>query len=256
MKQNALREKLRRGENVFGLFCSLPQPQLIELTGYVGFDFVIIDTEHTLVNPETLEQMIRAAEVAGVTALVRVPHMMPAAILQALDAGADGIVLPHVCSVTEVEQVIRAIRYFPEGMRSLNAGRPAHFGVGDLREFVRQANEQVMLVPLIEDRQGVERLAEILAVTGIDMVLEGAADLSQSYGVPWQTSHPQVRHALDQIYDLTRQRGIPFCAIPRTVEEIKDWSSRGVHAFVLGEQRGVVLRALRDHLQMFRSQTT
>jgi 4-hydroxy-2-oxoheptanedioate aldolase len=252
MKQNRLLQKLWQEETVFGLFCSLPQSHLVEMIGYVGFDFVIIDAEHTLVNQETLEQMVRAAEVSDLTALVRVPHASSPLILQVLDAGADGIVVPHVCSAREVQEAVRRARYAPDGMRSLNAGRPARFGIDDLASFVREANKQVMVVPMIEDREGVERIDEIVSVPGITMVLEGAADLSQSYGVAWQTSHRLVQRALRRIQCGVSQHRIPFCAIPRSPEEIAHWSRQGVRAFVLGEQRGIVLRGLRDHLQMFR----
>lgn len=116
--------------------------------------------------------------------------------MRVLDAGAKGVVVPHICTAAQAELAVKSSRYFPEGMRSLNGGRPAGFGKLDLPTYIQQANQEVMVIAMIEDREGVENLDVILSVPGLDMVLEGAADLSQSYGVPWQTSSEQVREAM------------------------------------------------------------
>jgi staphyloferrin B biosynthesis citrate synthase len=251
LKTNRLKAKLRQQEPVHGLFCSIPTPVHVEMIGCAGFDFVIIDTEHTLVNPETLENMIRAAEGVDLTPLVRVPEKNPGAVLQALDAGAQGVVVPHVRCREEAEAAVRAARYYPEGERSLNGGRVPGFGTLPLPEYIRRANEEVMVVPMIEDREGVGNAEEILSVPGVDMVLEGAADLSQSYGVPWQTRHEQVREGLRRVQEAAVQQGVPYCAIPRAPEDYDTWREAGVYAFVLGEERGISFRAIRSHLEGF-----
>jgi staphyloferrin B biosynthesis citrate synthase len=181
---NALKQALRERQTVFGLFCSTPVPAAVKMIGCAGFDFVVIDTEHALVNPEALENMIRAAEVVGLTALVRVPDASAGTIARALDAGAQGVVIPRVHSRAEAEQAARLSRYYPDGERGLDAGRAAVFGKHDLQTYIQTANREVMVTLMIEDRHGVEALPEILSVPGIDLVLEGAADLSQSLGVP------------------------------------------------------------------------
>ncbi|SMO90219.1 HpcH/HpaI aldolase family protein [Melghirimyces algeriensis] len=249
MRRNELKRKLDNGHTVWGLFCSIPSPVHVEIIACAGYDFVIIDTEHTLINPETLENMIRAAEARNITPLVRVPDTAFGSILRALDAGAQGVVVPHVNSGKDVEDVVRASRYFPEGMRSLNGGRVPGFGIINLEEYIHLANREVMVIPMIENRVGVENLDDILSVNGVDMVLEGAADLSQSFGIPWQTRHPMVREALQRIHDQTVQHDVPFCAIPRLEEDIQTWKERGVRAFVLGEERGLAFRAVRSHLE-------
>ncbi len=185
LRENVVKKKLGEGEAVFGLFCSTPAPVVVEMIGCAGFDFVIIDNEHVLLDPETLENMVRAAEAVGVTPLVRVADRAPGTILRALDAGAQGVVIPNVGKREDAEGAVRASRYYPEGERSLNAGRPAAFAKMGLPTYLNRANEEVMVVVMIEDREGVERAAEILSVPGVDLVLEGAADLSQSYGLPW-----------------------------------------------------------------------
>ncbi|MCH7230780.1 aldolase/citrate lyase family protein [Glycomyces sp. L485] len=248
LKPNAVKAKLRDGQEVYGLFCSIPAPALVEIIGCAGYDFVILDSEHTLVDPEGLENLIRAAEAVGMTPFVRVPESDAGAILRALDAGAMGVVVPHIRSRADVNAAIRAARYAPEGMRSLNGGRVPGFGLIDLTEYVRLANEEVMVVTMIEDAEGVDALPEILAGGGIDLVLEGAADLSQSYGVTWRTRHPKVTDALHRMQTVCAEHRVPYCAIPRASEDHAAWRKRGVTAFVLGEERGLVARALRGHL--------
>jgi 2-keto-3-deoxy-L-rhamnonate aldolase RhmA len=252
----SLKQALQEQRLVFGLFCSTPHAQVIELIGAAGFDFVIIDTEHTLINPETLEHMLRTADAAGIAALVRVPDASAKPILRALDAGARGVVVPAVRSRADAEAIVRASRYYPAGERSLNAGRSARFGGLDLAAHLRQANDEVVVVAMIEDRQGLAALDEILAVPGIDLVLEGAADLSQSLGLPWQTRHPEVRAALSQIQATAQSRGVPFCAIPRAVEDLGPWLERGVRVFVLGDERGIAFRALQAQLERFKHEIT
>ncbi|WP_079913362.1 HpcH/HpaI aldolase/citrate lyase family protein [Paenibacillus sp. 32352] len=251
LRENRLKRKLGLGEAVFGLIGSIPSPVVVEMIGCAGFDFIIIDTEHVLVNPETLEHMIRAAETSGLTPLVRVSEPNPKEILRVLDAGALGIVVPHVETREQAELIVRSCKYGPIGSRSLNSGRAGTFGKYDLTQYIERANEEVMVIPMIESRAGVDHAEMILSVPGIDMVLEGAADLSQSYGIPWQTRSPQVKEGLRQLYASSIKAGVPYCAIPRAAEDYAEWQELGVKSFVLGDERGVSFRALRSHLQAF-----
>ncbi|GAA2775579.1 HpcH/HpaI aldolase family protein [Saccharopolyspora taberi] len=249
LRPNAVRAELRAGNEVYGLFCSIPAPALVEMIGCAGYDFTILDTEHTLVSPQELENLIRAAEAVDLTPFVRVPEGDPGAILRALDAGAMGVVVPHVRSRADVDAALAAARYAPEGMRSLNGGRVPGFGRIELREYLAMANAEIMVIPMIEDAEGVEALPDILAGGGVDLVVEGAADLSQSYGVAWQTRHPLVRDALHKVQRTCAEHDVPYCALPRTPEDHEEWRAAGVRAFVLGEERGLAARALRSHLE-------
>jgi staphyloferrin B biosynthesis citrate synthase len=251
LQTNRLKQQLREGREIFGLFCSIPSALMVEMIGLAGYDFVIIDTEHTLINPETLEHMLRAAEAVGLTALVRVPNADAGATLRALDAGAYGIVVPHVDSQAQVAAVVKASRYYPQGQRSLNGGRPAAFGRASLVEYMERANAEIMLVPMIESSTAVERIEEIVGQDGIDMLLVGTADLSQSYGLPWQLQHQTVRQAVERIYQAATRRNIPFCAILRRSEELDYWRARQVPAYILGDERGIAFRALQEHRKRY-----
>ncbi len=252
LQTNRLKRALADGKTVFGLLNSIPSPLVVEMIGYAGFDFVVLDMEHVCLNPETLENMVRAAECAGITPLVRVPNAASDVILRVLDCGAQGVVVPHVRSAAEAAQAVAASRYAPLGTRGISGGRTTGFGTTDLTTYLARANSEIMVVAMIEDRAGVDALDAILAVPGIDMVLEGAIDLSQSYGVPGQAQHPIVQDAIESIATACAARGIPFCAIPRVAGQTTAWQARGVQAYLLGDDRGVSFRALKAHLAAFR----
>ncbi|MGD3108859.1 HpcH/HpaI aldolase family protein [Streptomyces sp. YGL11-2] len=249
LRRNEVRHKLAAGEEVYGLFSTVPEPAVTEMIGCAGYDFTVLDTEHTLVDPQQLENLIRAAETAGLTPFVRVPEADPGAILRALDAGAMGIVVPHVRGRADIDAAVRAARYAPEGMRSLNGGRGPGFGRIEPAEYIRRANAETMLIALIEDAEGVEAIDDILVPGGVDLVLPGPADLSQSYGVPWQLRHPRVQQAVRGIRDACARHAVPFCAMSTTPERRAEWRADGVRAFVLGEDRDLMARALREHLE-------
>lgn len=253
LQANKLKHALRNGNAVYGLLNSVPSPLLVEMLGYAGYDFVILDMEHVNTNPETLENMIRAAECAGLTALVRVPGMDAATVLRALDSGAQGIVVPHLQSRAEAEAAVSASRYHPLGQRGISGGRTTGFGRLDLPGYFELANAELLVAVMIEDRTGVENIDAIVSVPGIDLVLEGAIDLSQSYGVPGQVQHPDVQAAIMAVADACRKHDVPFCAVPRLPEQKEYWLQHGVHAFLLGDDRGVSFRAFKAHLQSWKT---
>ncbi len=135
-----------------GLFCSLASPAIVEMIGWAGFHFVILDAEHSLVGPEELAHQLRAADAVGLRALVRLPSATSSLAGPVLDAGAAGVVIPRVRSASDVEAAVRAARYHPWGGRGLDAGRATRYGQADLRQAVRQAAGNVAVVAMIEDR--------------------------------------------------------------------------------------------------------
>lgn len=252
LQANRLKASLAAGREVFGLINSLPLPLMTEMIGYAGFDFVILDLEHVGVNPQTLENMIRAAECAGTTALVRVPQAAPDIILRVLDAGAQGIVVPHVCNREEAERAVASTRYHPLGTRGIAGGRTTGFGTLPLPDYFERANRELMVVVMIEDRAGLDAIDDILTVPGIDMVLEGAMDLSQSLGVPTDVQHPSVQAAIARVAQACQARGVPFCAVPRASGQCEHWRTLGVNAFLVGDDRATAFRAMKQMLAGYR----
>jgi 4-hydroxy-2-oxoheptanedioate aldolase len=256
LTENRLRKSIHGGKLALGLVGTLPLPSMVEMVGYAGYDFIVLDQEQGSVGPELLEHLLRAAECAGITPLVRVPSSAPDVILRALNAGAHGVVVPRVRSAEEAQAVVRATRFHPKGNRSLADSRPTGYGRLPLPEYVARANRQLMVVLSIDDREGVAALDSIVTVDGIDLVMEGAVALSQSYGVPGRVEHPEVQAAIRHVAMTCQRNGVSYCATPRLPGEAERWQREGVAALLLGDDRSIAFRALQAHADNVRLELT
>lgn len=252
---NPLKHRLEQGGCVYGMLNSVPTPWLVEMLGHAGYDFVVLDMEHLSVNPESVEHMIRAAECAGITPLVRVPGIDPGPIQHALDAGAMGVVVPRIESADQARQVVSASRFQPLGRRGITGGRTTGFGRLPLGDYLRRANDEILVVVMIESASGVDNIEAITEVEGVDWILEGAMDLAHDLGVAPDTGHAKVRQALDKVARACTRSGRRFCAIPRAEGQHLYWRDRGVSSFLVGEDRGILFRRLRDLRASFDAST-
>jgi len=193
MLNNSLKAKLAAGQTVVGSFVYVPSPMLTELVGLTGFDFVVIDMEHGPVDIGTASDMVRAAEWAGVTPIIRVTHNSPHLILRALDIGALGLHVPDISQPEDARAAVDSVKYGPRGHRGLANVRAAGYGLsGSLPEYAAAANEQTILIAHIEDARAVENLDALLKVDGIDVYYLGPVDMSNSLGIPGQTKDARV----------------------------------------------------------------
>jgi 4-hydroxy-2-oxoheptanedioate aldolase len=228
MRANPLKEKLLSGKPVVGSFVNLPSPAAVEVLGLLGFDFVIIDTEHGVSDLESCEHMVRAAEVSGIVPLVRVPPTLPQAAARYLDAGALGVQVPLVSSREEAQAVVSAVKYPPLGRRGLAAVRASGFGIPrPLGEYVQQANQETLVVVQVETRQALERAAEIINVEGVDVVFLGPTDISSSLGYPGQTGHPEVLAAIERAGKEAKAAGVVTGTIARDATSYARWRRAG-----------------------------
>ena len=196
MPVNRTKAKLKKGETVFGCFVRYPDPSLVEMLAGLGWDFVVLESEHGRLDPRTCEDMVRAAERNGITPIVRVTTNSPSIILQFLDTGAQGIIVPQVNSAEEAERAVAAVKFQPRGNRGLSGSRAADYAQGlPFGEYVRHANEETLVVLYIETAEAVRELPKILSVEGVDVVNVGRTDLSHSLGVPGQPEHPECSSA-------------------------------------------------------------
>ncbi|PCE33085.1 HpcH/HpaI aldolase family protein [Burkholderia ubonensis] len=249
MPSCSLKVRLRDtgGPPLVGLFCSTPAPLTVELIAAAGYDFVVIDLEHTLIDGATLGAMLLAARASGAAPLVRVAALHQ--IVPVLDAGAQGVVIPRVRSAHDAREAVRFAHYAPLGQRGLNATGASGFGRDDLALALQRAAADTLVVAMIEDRDGLDALDEIASVDGVDVLLGGAADLSQDFGVPWQTGHADVRDALARIEAAARAHGKTFCALPRNADEIAAMHRAGVRLAIGGDDRGIARRAMAAQLR-------
>lgn len=196
---NSMKAYLLSGHPAIGLSVMIPSPQVVEMAGRLGFDWVLIDCEHGTIGRETVELMAMAAQAGGTIPIARPATNSPEAINQVLEAGALGVQVPHVSTAAEARRAVSAVKYHPLGERGLAAGtRPAGYGFGgSAADYVQESNRETLVCVQIEDREGLANLGEILAVAGIDVFFVGPSDLAQSMGYPGNTDVPEVRQAID-----------------------------------------------------------
>ncbi|MBP2638784.1 MAG: hpcH [Firmicutes bacterium] len=207
--RNRMKEKIHQGKPVLGLSIMIPSPQLIEMAGMLGFDWVLIDCEHGSISLETVELMTMAADASNITAIVRPPNNDPETILQYMDRGAMGIQAPHVSDAAQAKAIVSAIKYYPLGARSLAVGtRAANYGFRlSLSDYTQEANCQTLICVQIEDKDALNNVDAIAAVEEIDVIFLGPSDLSQSLGYPGATGHPVVQEAMNKAFTAIIQAG-------------------------------------------------
>lgn len=242
-------QRVRSGSAVFGSFAFLPSPALVEVLGRAGLDFVIIDQEHSRKGWEVVEDMVRAAQLTGMAALVRVAWNEDKEILHALETGAAGIVLPFVESAGDVRRAAAALRFAPEGTRGTCTQTRAN-GYGALRSgfeaFARQANRELLLVGQIESRQGLEAIDEIVAVDhGLDVAFLGRSDLASELGKPGQVADAAVEAASRRIIEAARSAGKVSGLAHYEAAECPAWRARGCSFFALASESGFLMRSLQ-----------
>lgn len=181
MRTNTVKAKWASGEVTFGAWLSIPSSFSAEIMANQGFDWVCVDMQHGVLDYQVALTMLQAIGATATIPFVRVPWNEPGIIGKALDAGAMGVIIPMVNSVAEAKQAVAACRYFPQGARSFGPTRATYYAGTD---YFTGANREVACIPMIETRQAVEHLDEILAVPGIDAAYVGPADLSITYGLP------------------------------------------------------------------------
>jgi 2-keto-3-deoxy-L-rhamnonate aldolase RhmA len=229
MKKNRVKEKLAAGEPVYGVSVMIPSPQIVEMIGAAGFDWVLLDCEHGTLTLESVELMAMAAEAAGITAIARPMSRSPEHILQVLDRGVMGVQVPHVNTAEDAREVIAAVKYHPLGRRSLAAGTRAavYDAHGTLAEHVKAANDATLIAVQLEDREAIENIDALLKVENIDVFFIGPSDLSQSMGFPGNPKAPPVAQAIDASFRKMLAAG-RTPGTPATAENLRDVLDKGV----------------------------
>jgi 2-keto-3-deoxy-L-rhamnonate aldolase RhmA len=206
-----LKRALEEKELLIGMQIFTANPTAVEIMGYAGFDWVSIDMEHSATSFESVEHMIRAADAGRIIPLVRVAQNDPQTISHALDAGAAGIIVPHVNTAEDVARALSACRYPPAGMRGVCQGvRGAGWGFQfrSWDKVYKVLNEEVVVVPMIEERQAVENFDAMLQIEGVDVYFIGMADLGPSYGWPGATfEDPRMREIAINLAKKARAAG-------------------------------------------------
>lgn len=251
MRKNLMKARLQEGRPIIGFTLLAYWPDAIDILGLLGVDYVMIDGEHGAVGRPEVAGLVRACESAGITPVVRVSSNSPDQILGYLDAGAQAIVIPNVSSKEDAERAVTACKYWPVGRRGCGYGHALDWLIRQpFSEYIKDANEEVMVCPMIESKEGLENVEEIVNVPGVDSIWPGPADLAQSLGVAGQMNHPVLLDALERIKRVTVAAGKYICggatdgdAARNAFQEGYHIVNYGVHRFLIAGVRDYVTKA-------------
>lgn len=203
-----VKRKLGAGQPTFGSWIMIGHQASAEILAAAGFEWIVVDMEHTSIGYETLPLLLGAIRGRGTEAFVRVEANDPTVIKRVLDCGAGGIIVPLVNSAAEAASAVSAARYPPAGTRGVSLGRASEYG-GNFEGYFGSINDEVVVMAQIEHHRAVEEIDDIMAVEGLDAVFLGPYDLSGSMGIAGQLDHPRMREARRRVLEAGRTAGRP-----------------------------------------------
>jgi 2-dehydro-3-deoxyglucarate aldolase/4-hydroxy-2-oxoheptanedioate aldolase len=230
-----LRDTFQARDPVVGSWVLIGHPTVAEVTAGLGFDFVVLDTEHPSYSLETLDTMIAGVAAADGDALpiVRVPLEERNRITRVLNMGAAGVLFPVVETAEQAREAAAATKYPPAGTRTIAPGRGSNY-LQDFEEYVETANDAIVTIVMIETEQGLNNAADIAAVDGVDAVLVGHEDLSASLGVFAQWEHERLQSAIDRIIESAHDAGTAVGRVTPDSEAIPETLDRGFDFLITG----------------------
>lgn len=253
MRANTMKQKLQAGQPVFGSMITFPSAPVVEMLGFLGYDWVLIDNEHGSITVDLAEDMIRAAEYSGTAPIVRPVGNRPELISPFLDRGAWGVQVPHVNTPDEARAAVSAVKYYPAGERGLfSRGRPADYGFsGSTPDYVADANRNTLVCLMLEEVEAIANIPELVKVPGVDVYFVGAGDLSQSMGYPGQQTHPEVQALVEKGVRQIAAAGITAgCSCPDSL--VPNYLQLGVRYFH-NTVNGLLQTASSDYLKTMRA---
>ena len=243
---SGIRQRLQSGELVLGqmvleLFTSGIGPMLAAC----DLDFVIFDMEHGRCDIALLAEMIASCRGSNIVPMARVPDLNFAPLSRVLDLGAKGIMVPRVETREQAEEVVRQVKYAPQGERGVAMGIAHDLYQAGSRKFFQKANEEIVVILLLETSKAFDNLDAIVSVPGVDIAWMGHYDLTVSMGIPAQFDHPQFLNAMDALVAACRKHGVAPGFLPPTADAAAHWIGKGFRAISLGSDIGVFLDGVR-----------
>ena len=236
-------------QGVFGIFAKTCDPAFIEILGYAGADYVIIDLEHGPNSVQNVQNLVRGAQVSELMPIVRVKESCASVMSEVLDIGAGGIQVPQISTREDAEAVILRTKFAPMGQRGVcRFVRAANYSAKDRFTYFKEANEAVIILQ-IEGQAGIDNLDDIISVKGIDAIFIGPYDLSQSLGVPGQIDHPAVEAKMLEIVKKCAAVGVTVGTFVDTIENAKKWKALGVKYISYSVDVGIFCDAVKDVIQ-------
>jgi 2-keto-3-deoxy-L-rhamnonate aldolase RhmA len=241
-----LRQRLLKGETLLGqLLLEFFTPGIGPMLDACGMDFVIFDMEHGRCDIGLMEQMIASCRGSGIVPMARVPDLNFSPLSRVLDVGARGVMVPRVETRQQTEEIVRQLKYAPQGRRGVALGVAHDLYRAAGAEFFAQANEEITVIIQVETVKAFENLDAIISVPGVDVAWVGHYDLTVSMGIPAQFDNPQVLEAMDELLGGCKRHGVAPGFLPPTPESALHWIRKGFRMMSLGSDIGVFMDGMR-----------
>ncbi len=248
--EQSFQQRLKQGDLLIGTFMTLPSPEIAEIFAETGYDWLFVDMEHTTLDVKDVQRILQAVG-KKCSCIVRVPSKDETWLKKVLDAGADGVIIPHVNTAEEVRHIVRTCLYPPDGSRSVGLSRAQKYGL-QFEDYVENANRTVAIIPQVEHIDGVQNIQEIVKVPGISAVFIGPYDLSGSLGKLGEIKNPQVQKSIANIKNACREVGLPVGIFSMDAEAVSLYIEHGftlitvgMDILFIGESSKETLRKLR-----------
>jgi 2-keto-3-deoxy-L-rhamnonate aldolase RhmA len=243
MQPNLVKQALKEGRVQLGTgFWQFRSPEVARIFAAAGFNWAFVDTEHGGFDLESVQDICRVANLAGLCPIVRVGDLQYTLVARALDCGARGIIFPRVESVELLEKAISWTKFPPTGVRGYGLTiQQVNYASVTMPQIIEHVNANTLVVMQIETQRAVDMREELLSVPGIDAVMIGPADLSISLGIPGEFLHPKMVEAMEAVRDTCLQKGIAPGTQTRSLEQAKFWRERGMLLLGCSNETGMLL---------------
>lgn len=238
--------------SLLGTFVKTPHPHIIEVLAFAELPFIVLDAEHAPFDRTSLDSCILAARASKLPCIVRVENSQPSTILNALDCGATGIQIPHVCNAQQAKELVKASHYGQGGRGYAGSSRAAHYATKPMSQHLSDSKSDTVLIAQIEDPEGVENIDEIASVEGIDALFIGQVDLTVAYGAESVTDD-RVREASIKIIQAAIANNKPVGMFVATAQKAKDWKELGVSFFCIGSEHKMIIDGFKHERNVMNS---
>ena len=228
-----LKQSLAAGEPLWGSFLKTPSSILVEVLAGAGLDLLCLDAEHAPFDRAAIDGCVMAARAAALPVVVRTPTASPEHILNALDCGADGVLLPHIRSVEEAAAAVAASHYGRGGRGYAGSSRAAGYGLTKIPQHLGSSSERTVVIAQIEDVEALDAIDAIAAVRGLDALFVGRIDLTIALGET-DPDAPAVIAAVDRVLAAGREAGIPVGMFVPRDRDVPGWLDKGARLFLQG----------------------
>jgi 4-hydroxy-2-oxoheptanedioate aldolase len=250
MKENILKKRLHQKKASYGVISPTTDPVICEYIGLCGMDFYIMDAEHGLLTITEVSNMIRACEAVGITPLARINSLDEKMILQYFDAGIMGVMMPGTNTADDCRRLVEYVKYYPQGKRGLGPVRSADYMAGKLSQadYLKFSNEQTLVLPMIETKECLQNLSEMVKVEGVDGFILGPRDLALSMGFTDGPAHDEVKKVIDEAIAVVTGAGKIFGTVAATAEQAIELTDKGV-TLLLNSVQGLITPSVKAFMK-------